>query len=199
MRRIDGRGQALVEYVLIAPLLFLIFFAIIQLAYMGLTALAVQRAAMAIAREAAISTDPTAQPLENWRIVTQQYLAFYPLLSLKKTDVLLAIAGTDIQTVVEGRMVKTTVRYPMPIWVPLVGPLFGKTFDLTFSANKYRIVQETRDEYQKIRGFIGILFPDNSSMPEFPDMTWTFAQLPCARMVTSTATVFNENEAVHVH
>src|SRR6185369_5655278 len=51
VRNQKPKGQSAVEFLLAAPLLFLLFFLIIQSAYLGLTALALQRAAMAGARE----------------------------------------------------------------------------------------------------------------------------------------------------
>jgi hypothetical protein len=193
MRRPVEAGQALGEFMLIAPLLFLIFFAILQLAYMGLSTLAVQRAAMAIAREAALSADPTVSSLGNWRIVTQQLLAFHPLLSLRRRETLLAVAGTRIDIDVEGRMVRATVRYPMPVWVPLVGPLFGGPIEMSVGAERLRVVRETREGYERLRGIARAFLPDAAPLPEFPDPSWTYARLSCARMLTCAAAVPDEN------
>src|SRR5579863_6687134 len=51
----NAKGQSTTEFVLIAPLLFLIFFCVIQFSYFAYVSLAVQRAALAIARKASLS------------------------------------------------------------------------------------------------------------------------------------------------
>jgi hypothetical protein len=116
------RGQSSVEFVLIAPLLFFVFFAIIQLAYMGFVSFAVQRAAIAVARESSL-TGNRGQADFYPKLI----FALAPLGSLNRTTfACIAASRCQISESNDKKMVVARLHYPMPIWVPLVGRIFGE-------------------------------------------------------------------------
>jgi hypothetical protein len=117
------QGQSAVEFMLIAPVLFLLFFGIIQLFYSAFVSFAVQKATHAIAQQAAASATPTLfEP--HFQIIT----ALSPLEKLNNSTLLYALASKcDIQE--KNNRVFATVTYPMPIWVPLIGKVIGQPFD----------------------------------------------------------------------
>lgn len=112
----------MVEFVLTAPLLFLIFFALIQGAALGWTALTVQRAADAVARHASrAGADP-----KSWDSPRLQALvALAPLVGLNKAY-LVSGAFTQVEVQEDGDKTIATLRFPMPLWVPLAGPWLGE-------------------------------------------------------------------------
>ena len=167
------KGQSAVEFALIAPFLFFIFFAIIQLAYTAYVSFAVQRAALSIARDAARSQIP-----ELYEPHFQLFYSLGPLFTLNKTTLATALAA-DCSIDAIGDKVSVRVRYPMPIWVPFVGKLFGVPFDVSF-------FRETSKG--ALIGSILKLFgqdPTALSIPgiHFPDIFW----------LTFTAQAVDEN------
>lgn len=115
-------GQSATEFVLIAPLLFLIIFCVIQLAYAAYAALAVQRAALAVARtvsQGGKENDIAAR--------TRVAVALLPIARLNR-QALMTILATRCETEVSPDKSRITARvsYPMPIWVPLAGKIFGE-------------------------------------------------------------------------
>jgi hypothetical protein len=117
------KGQSAVEFALIAPLLFFIFFALIQVAYMSYVSLAVQRAALAIARTASLGSKD-----DSTAFKTQLVISLLPVANLSPKT-LLTILASDYKVIPssDNRQVTAIVRYPMPIWVPLVRTVFGKS------------------------------------------------------------------------
>lgn len=126
--RTDGKGQSAVEFVLVAPLLFLVLFSILQLAYLGLSALAVQRAANAVAREASIVGSASPGSFAGSRPILQCAIALTPLSFLDRKAALTALAGTRVEITRHPGTVTAQVRYPMPLSVPVVQRLFGEPF-----------------------------------------------------------------------
>jgi len=121
-------GQSLAEFALLAPLVFIFFFGLIQIAYTAYAAFAVQRAAFAIAREAAASPDP--------KSYNPYFLLAYCLAPLGQinTTTLATVLSThcDINLDEETEdYVHVRVSYPMPIWVPLAGKIFGQPFQVS--------------------------------------------------------------------
>ncbi len=124
MPRPDQKGQSAVEFVLLSPLLFFIFFGIIQFAYSAYVAFAVQRAAYAIAREAAACPNP-----KTFNPYFQLVYCLAPLGQLNNATLATALA-TKCDISVEDDSVQVRLFYPMPIWVPMVGKLFGEKLQL---------------------------------------------------------------------
>jgi hypothetical protein len=122
-----SQGQSLAEFTLIAPLLFLFFFALIQLTYGAFASFAVQRAANAIAREAAASEDPKA-----YNPYFQLAYCLAPLGQINSTTLATVLAThCDISIDEEtGDYVQVRVYYPMPLWVPMAGRLLGQPFQV---------------------------------------------------------------------
>ncbi len=118
-----SQGQSLAEFALIAPLLFLFFFALIQLTYGVFASFAVQRAANAIAREAAASEDP-----KTYNPYFQLAYCLAPLGQINSTTLATVLAThCDItQDEETGDYIQVRVSYPMPLWVPLAGKLLGQ-------------------------------------------------------------------------
>jgi Flp pilus assembly protein TadG len=118
----EAKGQSLVEFSLIAPILFLIFFGILQFFYISYVSLAVQRATYSIAQEAAASPNPSSF-LPQFQIIE----ALLPIEQLNPSTLTYSLATkSSINT--DGTTVHVTVSYPMPIWVPLVRNLIGQNF-----------------------------------------------------------------------
>jgi hypothetical protein len=116
-------GQSTVEFVLIAPILFFIFFGIIQFFYTAYVSFAVQRAAFSIAQQAAASLD-TVSFSPQFQIIE----ALLPLEQLNPSTLAYALA-TQCTINTEGTTVDVKVSYPMPIWVPLIRNVIGQNFD----------------------------------------------------------------------
>ena len=125
--RITAEGQSAVEFSLIAPFLFLFFFCVIQTAYTAYVSLAVQRAALAVARKASLSPGENSAAFK-----TQLTLSLLPLVRLNSKTLPTILEAQYLVTVSkDNKKVTAQVRYPMPIWIPIVRNLFGET--LTFS------------------------------------------------------------------
>ncbi|HTA76424.1 MAG TPA: TadE/TadG family type IV pilus assembly protein [bacterium] len=118
-----SKGQSAVEFVLIAPVLFILFFGIIQLFYIAYVLLAVQRATHAIAQQAAASDNPDSF-LPQFQIIE----ALLPLEQLSSATLSCALSSKcDIHS--DGTTVFVTVSYPMPLWVPIIKNLMGQNLD----------------------------------------------------------------------
>jgi hypothetical protein len=123
MKRLQGqnaKGQSLVEFTLIAPLVFFIFFAIIQLIYMAYVFFAVQNAAFSIVRKAAASVDPN-----QYNPAFDLVYALAPLEKINPVLVETALA-TQCQIQTQADQVQISLHYPMIIWIPLFQRLFGQ-------------------------------------------------------------------------
>lgn len=124
IRSKSSKGQATLEFVLLAPLLFLFFLSIGQLAFTGYVSFAVQRAAFAISRAAAASDDPS-----TYNPYTQLGYCLSPLGQLNRITLATILATKcDIRT--DGEKVHVQVIYPMPIWIPGVAKVFGQKLNL---------------------------------------------------------------------
>jgi Flp pilus assembly protein TadG len=177
MPKPNPRGQSATEFVLIAPLLFLIFFSVIQFAYMAYVSLAVQRSALAIARKASLQT-----PEDNSNAFKSQLaLSLLPIANLN-SKTLLTILEThyDISYSPDRQKVTATVHYPMPIWVPMVRTIFGDT--LVPSTN-----YQNTPEGLAIRTAFSLF-----NIPQ-PDLSFEGVRLP-VHWVTFQEATFNEGE-----
>jgi hypothetical protein len=124
--RLSPRGQSLAEFALVAPLLFIFFFALIQVTYGAFAAFSIQRAAFAIAREAAASDDP-----RTYNPYFQLAYCLAPLGQLSSTTMATVLATCCEITIDDAGYVHAKVSYPMPIWVPLIGKIFGRPFQVS--------------------------------------------------------------------
>jgi len=169
--KINQKGQSALEWALIAPLLFLIFFGIIQIAYLGYASLAVQRATLSIAKSAARSQifyDPH----------FQLFYSLAPLEALNKST-LATVLSTQCSIETIGPNVHVEVRYPMPIWVPLIGRFIGEPLSPSLFTNIPGL-----DLVGKIFQFLGKTPPDLSFLGFRP---------PYVYWLTFTADARDEN------
>ena len=121
-------GQAAVEFTLAAPFLFLFFFCVIQMAYTAYVALAVQRAALAVARKASLCSAENSTAFK-----AQLALSLLPVVNLnRKTALTVFEAQYQITVSPDRKKVRAQVRYPMPIWIPIVRGLFGVPLSPSF-------------------------------------------------------------------
>jgi Flp pilus assembly protein TadG len=116
-------GQSTVEFVLIAPILFFIFFGIIQFFYTAFVSFAVQRAAYSIAQQAAASSNPTSF-LPQFQIVE----ALLPIEQLNPSTLVYTFA-TQCSINTDGTTVHVKLSYPLPIWIPLIKNLIGQNLN----------------------------------------------------------------------
>lgn len=119
-QRQNAKGQSIVEFTLIAPLVFFIFFAIIQLTYMGYVFFAVQNAAFSIVRKAAASSAPN-----QYNPAFDLVYALAPLEKINPVLIETALA-TQCQIQTQADQVQISLHYPMIIWIPLFQRLFGQ-------------------------------------------------------------------------
>ena len=163
------------EFALIAPVLFLVFFAVLQTAYTAFTALAVQRAALAVAQNA--SQSPNGLPSKSL-VEARLIYALYPLSRLNRTTLACAFASqTQIKN--EGQRVTVQIRYPMPIWVPGVGRLFGEPLIPSFDYTQTALGRQV----QGLLAVFGV---------RLPDLSFEGLRFPYARWMTFQASTFNE-------
>jgi Flp pilus assembly protein TadG len=116
-------GQSTVEFLLVVPVLFFIFFGIIQFFYIAYVSFAVQRATYSIAQQAAASPDP-ASFSPQFQIIE----ALLPIAQLNPSTITSALA-TNCAINTDGTTVDVKVSYPMPIWVPLMKNLIGQNLN----------------------------------------------------------------------
>jgi hypothetical protein len=169
----NQKGQSAVEFVLIAPLLFFIFFAIIQMAYMAYASLAVQRATLTIVKEAARSRgilpyDPEFQLLYS----------LAPLGALNK-ETLVTVLATECSVQFNQAKVHVQVRYPMPIWVPMIGKVFGQPLSPASASNI------------PILKMAGAIFKMLGKSP--PELSFSGAKPFYVRWITFSADTIDEN------
>lgn len=158
-------GQSLVEFVLTAPLLFLLFFAILQGTALCWTCLSVQRAAMAAARHAS-RVEGTSKAWDSPRL--QALVALAPLVALNKAYLVSGLL-TKVETVESDGHLIATVRFPMPIWMPLAGPWLGERILLSDNG----IDPETRKVLQIVFQLTGKKPPDfDSVLDRLPYYRW---------------------------
>jgi hypothetical protein len=118
----NATGQSAVEFVFIAPVLFLIFFGVLQLFYSAFVSFAIQRAAFSIAQEAA-----TSMSFSNFDPRFQIVYALFPLEKINSATLNYALA-TQCNIKQVKKTIQVNVLYPMPIWVPVMGNLIGQNF-----------------------------------------------------------------------
>ncbi len=114
----------MVEFTLIAPLVFFVFLGIIQLTYMAFVFFAVQNAAFSIAHKAAASASP-----KEYNPALDLIYDLAPLEKINSSLVLTALAS-QCQIQNQSDQVQLTLRYPMIIWIPLFKELFGEKLSL---------------------------------------------------------------------
>ncbi len=96
--------------------------------YTAFAAFSVQRAAFAIAREAAASSDPN-----SYNPYFQLAYCLSPLSQISPTTmatVLSTRCGITYNSDTDD-YVQVSVTYPMPIWIPLAGKIFGQPFQVS--------------------------------------------------------------------
>jgi len=170
----NQKGQSATEFVLIAPLLFLIFFCIIQFSYIAYVSLAVQRAALAIARKASLSGDA-----DQTAFKAQLAIALLPIANLNQKTLLTILETKYLTFLSQDRKQRIArVSYPMPIWIPLVRNVFGE--DLISSSN-----YKNSPEGQAIKGVFSLM-----NKPE-PNLSFESVHLS-VRWITYEETTFNE-------
>jgi len=104
-----------------------LFFSILQAALWAVTCLAVQRSALAAARHAA-RADSTGGPAASPQV--EAYAALLPLSAVHPTNTL-SLAFTRVEVTRTAGRVEATVRYPMPLRIPLAGRWLGQKLPLT--------------------------------------------------------------------
>jgi hypothetical protein len=124
-------GQSTVEFLLIAPLLFFIFFGIIQFFYTAFVSFAVQRATYSIAQQAAASSNPSSF-LPQFQIIE----ALLPIEQLNPSTLSYTFA-TQYTIDTDGTNVHVKVSYPMPLWVPLINNLIGQNLNNRSAASNF--------------------------------------------------------------
>jgi hypothetical protein len=171
---VPEKGQSTTEFVLIAPFLFLTFFCIIQFSYLAYVSLAVQRAALAIARKASLSgvSDQTA-------FKAHLAISLLPIANLSQKT-LLTILETKFHAFKsqDGKQMVARVSYPMPIWVPLARNVFGT--DLIASSD-----YNESPEGQAIKSVFALM-----GKPE-PNLSFQGEHFP-VRWITYEESTFNE-------
>ena len=168
---LKAKGQSAVELVLIAPLLFFIFFGIIQIAYLAYASLAVQRATISIA-------DSAARTRSIYDPRFQLFYSLIPLEALSKST-LATVLSTQCAIQSSGPKIHVEVKYPMPIWVPLVGRFIGEPLSPSQFMNNPGL-----DLVEKIFRFCGKTPPDLSFLGFTP---------PYVHWITFTADATDEN------
>ncbi len=170
----NQKGQSAVELAVIAPFLFFFFFAVIQVSYISYVSLAVQRAALAIARTASVGGKNNSTAFK-----IQLAISLLPLISLNQKTLLTILSSNfEIITSWDNTNVTARVSYPMPIWVPLVGNVFCNQLVPSVNYNNTSEGQAVKTALQLLN-----LNP--------PDLSFQGVQLP-VRWITYEATTFNE-------
>jgi hypothetical protein len=142
---------------------------------MAYVSLAVQRAALAIAQDASLTGD---RALRNFRSKLNYSLA--PLVSLSpKTLASITACQCTCQESFDKKNINVQIRYPMPIWVPLMGRIFGESLGPTFDSHLYR----SGPDLQIASKFFGIPIPDFSSQG---------LRLPFYCWITFNTSTYNE-------
>lgn len=174
IKKIRPKGQSAVEFVLVVPLIFFIFFGIIQIAYMAYASLAVQRATLSIAKSSARS-----------QIYDPHFQLFYSLVPLEALNksTLATVLSTQCTIQSDGSKIHVEVKYPMPIWVPLVGRWMGEPLPSSQFTGILGL-----DMVEKIFLFCGKTPPDLSFLGFTP---------PYVHWVTFTADTTDEN-SIHI-
>jgi len=164
-----SKGQSTVEFVLVAPLLFLFFFTLVQGAILAWTCLSVQRAAQAVVRHA-VRVEREPQGWDSPRL--QALVALAPLCRLHKAYLVSSLLA-EIHLKHEGNDMVATVRFPMPLWIPLAAPLLGEKLVIPtggFGPESTKLVQ-------KVSQILGTRFPDlPSSSAHLPFFCWVTFQ-----------------------
>jgi Flp pilus assembly protein TadG len=170
----NAKGQSAIEFVLVAPLLFFIFLGIIQVAYMSYVSFAVQRAALAIARAATVGSKD-----DSTSFKLQLAISLLPIVHLNQKTLLTILASKyTITPSPDNQRITAQVQYPMPIWVPLVGGVFGEPLVSSFDYNNTPEGQAIKTAFQ--------LF---GKQP--PDLSFSGVHMPVVWM-NYEASTFNE-------
>lgn len=145
----------------------------IQLALLGLSSLAVQRAVLATARDAARGdTTQDGFPAQKW-------LSLSPLTALNGKSVWICIAASRCEISYERTRVTATLHFPMPLQIPLAGRLFGE--------NLFPIPSNSSGQIP-----IVILTILRSIGAPIDTLSSRSRKIPYVRWLVRSATVFNE-------
>jgi len=173
--KIKFTGQSAVEFVLIAPILFLFIFGILQLTYMAYVSFAIQKAALAIARTASLGSNN-----DKASFKTQLAISLLPEVNLSQKTLLTILASEcEITTSSDKQRVTAQVHYPMPIWVPLAKNMFGSPLIASVNYNNTSEGKTIKNMFQ----IFGV---------KMPDLSFKGVQLAVVWM-TYEATTFNES------
>jgi Flp pilus assembly protein TadG len=123
------QGQSTVEFVLIASILFFIFFGILQFFYTAFVSFAIQRATYSIAQQAAASANPSS--------FNPQFQIIEALLPIEQLNPSTLAYTFSTQCIIntDGTNVHVKVSYPMPLWVPLIKNLLGQNLNNQLSVS----------------------------------------------------------------
>jgi len=157
------------------PLLFLLFFCVLQVLYTAFAALAVQRTSYALARESSLTGK-----VSGTVFMVRLYAAMGPLAFLSRTSLVSVAATTfECRPSTDGAEMRVLVRYPMPIWVPLAGKVFGEKMGPEVGPSKDLFGVWERLERAGLR---------------FPDPWREEGRLPYFRWMNFEAVVHNEGK-----
>jgi len=154
-------GQSVVEFVLIAPILFLLFFGIIQFFYTAFVSFAIQKAAFAIAQQAAATPDPA-----SFNPQFQIIEALLPIEQLNPST-LTCVLATQCSINTDGTTVDVKVSYPMPIWVPLIKNLIGQNLNTQIAPTNL-----IPSSLANILQTVGLTLPNSSVNQNIPQVLW---------------------------
>ena len=156
-------GQSAVEFVLIAPFVFFIFFGIIQLVYTSYVALTVQHAAFVLAHESSLTGERSGPDLD-----AKLAYALLPLVFLNKIT-LASIENCTYTCRMSDGFTKITasINYPMPIWVPGMGKILGEPLALPSNLNSTPMGQAIQTAAQSTGRTAPNASFDNNDLPWF--------------------------------
>ncbi len=143
------------------------------MAYFAYGSLAVQRAAYAAARGAARSADPSAY---DPRLQLGYCLA--PLARLNRRA-LFSVLATRCEIQTDGDKVRAHLDYPMPIWIPGLGGIFGQRLSL--------IPADAAPIWSSLQA----LFKWTGK--PLPDFAGNLSDLPYVRVISFSADAVDEN------
>ncbi len=125
------KGQAMVEFALILPILILLLCGIIDFGWIFGNQVVLSNATRESARYMAMNYDPTATSAANKAVAVDVLDDLVPpaVIPSNMTVTFSAVVGTDSTSVTVG------VSYPLKVLTPLVGVILGNTFTISASTS----------------------------------------------------------------